>query len=426
MFSVNRKIRLVVIFLIVAVGVAPISVYWLIIGRAASASPDEAKLALSAPNANALLVDVRSESEFTQNHIDAAVNWPLDKIQSVKNDSDVPAEFQNKRLFLICQSGIRSAIASQIIHDKTKFDSLNVEGGMQAWIATAEKPCTLALCRMKSESGAVVGIPFKESSFLEQQAAVISGFFIKPLYTVLSLGIAIALSRRREADLIALRWAMIFFFVGENFCAINYLFFSDQSHLFEYLHSYGMILCFALTLFAFFEGFDRRILKLSDPESRCAAFSLCLECVKYSPVPCRLRRFFTIVIPAAAVLCFLPLTAQLVDASYNTKIWGTFYNYSHPSVAQLYEIRFLPAVALVAFLAAWSALFFLRKDAVLWAKIFFSAGAAALGFSFFRLILLDVYRDNLVWFGFWEEITELIFIVCAMTVLYLFRKELFR
>jgi hypothetical protein len=211
--------------------------------------------------------------------------------------------------------------------------------------------------------------------------------------------------RQRSPDLAALRWAMISFFVGENFCAANYLISGDQSILFEYLHSYGMVLCFGLTIYALLEGIDRRLIRLSEPNAHCAALGLCRRCIKHAEVPCGLRRVFLWLIPAAMIVALAPLCAELLTVSYNTRIYGTFYNYAHPVIHQIFEIRYLPAAALVLLTASWVVLKWAPRNPVLWSKLFFAAGTGALGFSFFRLVLLQVYRDNLVWFGAWEELT---------------------
>lgn len=67
-----------------------------------------------------------------------------------------------------------------------------------------------------------------------------------------------------------------------------------------------------------------------------------------------------------------------------------------------------------------------RENAVGISKIFFAAGLGPLGFGFLRLILLHAYRENLVWFNFWEELTELIFVVGIGLTLWLFRSNLLR
>ena len=149
------------------------------------------------------------------------------------------------------------------------------------------------------------------------------------------------------ADLVALRWALIFFFIGENFCAANYIFYTDRSYLFEYLHSLGMVLCSAFATYAIIEGMDLRFMKFSDPQARCAALGLCHRCIKHADAPCGLQRTFMLIILALMAVSFMPFCAPLAAVSYNTKIFGTFYNYSDPIIYQMYQTRFCPGVASV-------------------------------------------------------------------------------
>lgn len=66
-----------------------------------------------------------------------------------------------------------------------------------------------------------------------------------------------------------------------------------------------------------------------------------------------------------------------------------------------------------------------RDDPLPWAKLAFAAATGPLGFGFFRLMLGSCYSGNLVWFAFWEETTELLFIVAVAFVLWTFRHGLF-
>lgn len=289
---------------------------------------------------------------------------------------------------------------------------------------SGEKPCTLGLCQLRARSGEVHGLPVRDSPLLEQWAAVATGFVVKPLYTAVSLLLVVLLWRQTSADLTALRWALICFFVGENFCTANYIVYADRSVAFEYLHSYGMVLCFGLVTYALLEGTDRRLLQLSDPESRCAALGLCRRCSKHSDVPCGLQRVFAVLIPAVMIVALAPLCAELVPVSYNTTILGSFYNYSHPVVHQVFEVRYLPAVAVVLLLVSLALLQLKKHENVLWSKVFFAAGVGAMGFSFLRLVLFHAFRDNLAWFGVWEEVTELLFVLGVGAVLCVFRESL--
>jgi hypothetical protein len=48
-----------------------------------------------------------------------------------------------------------------------------------------------------------------------------------------------------------------------------------------------------------------------------------------------------------------------------------------------------------------------------------------MGFSLLRLIFFSLHSDNQVWFDFWEEVTELMFVAAIAFILWAFRKSLF-
>lgn len=426
MNAARHPVGAVAVLLAILGAIPPVLFYWLAVGRVPSVTPEDAKTILAEPETDSVMIDVRTPEEFATDHLDAARNWPHARIMAVSSVDDVPADLKGRRLFLICQSGILSSLATQHLRSLGVSDATNVQGGMQAWVASAEKPCTLGLCRLRAADGEMRDLPMRESPLLEQWAAVLTGFVVKPIYTLAALVLAVVLWRQRAPDLVALRWAMLCFFVGENFCAANFLVYGDQSVLFEYLHCYGMVLCFGLTVFALLEGFDRRLLKLSDPDARCTALGLCHRCIKHADVPCGLQRVFQFLIPAAVIVSLAPLCAEVVPVSYNTTICGDFYNYSHAAVHQIFEIRYLPVAAAVLLAVSLALLRPKRHGQLLWSKIFFAAGMGAAGFSFLRMILFHAYRENLVWFAAWEEITELLFIAGVGAVLWVFREALVR
>ena len=425
MAASRNRIRITVILLILVGGWLPASIYWQFIGRVPNITPETAREMLADRSAAATLVDVRTSAEFEANHLAAAENWPYAQIAALRSRDAMPKQFEGKGLLLVCESGVLSAVAACRLQELGVANVYSVQGGIQDWVASGQQSCAGGVCRLKLANGETSGLPFRPSSLLEQWAAVVSGFLVKPFYTLLSLILVVWLWRQKAAELVALRWAMLFFFVGENFCAVNYTFYGDRSHLFEYLHSFGMVVCFGLTLYALLEGMDRWLIRFSDTEEKCAALGLCRRCIKYVDAPCGFQKVFLMLIPAVMVMCFMPLSAEILPLSYNTDILGTSYNYSHAVVHQMYEIRFLPVAALVLLAGSWGILRFGKTDPVEWSKVFFAAGAGALGFSFFRLVLLQVYRDHLAWFGFWEEITELLFIVGAGLVLWIFQGGLF-
>ncbi len=257
---------------------------------------------------------------------------------------------------------------------------------------------------------------------LEQSAQALAGLGIKPLYSLLSLALIVFLVGQSARDIASLRWGLIAFLTGETFCAINFWIFQHESLLSEYLHSYGMALAFGLTAFAAFEGLDARLLKLNSPGSRCAVSGVCGLCKRTSPLECAARRAAWVVIVMTGILAFIPLMAPLTPQAYATSIYGLPYSYTRFALYEWYEIRALPLLALACF--ALACLPLLRKDGLpipTWTKAFFSAGLGALGFSFFRLALGAIFRENLVWFEFWEETTELMYVIGVGLLLWQFK-----
>ncbi len=259
----------------------------------------------------------------------------------------------------------------------------------------------------------------------EQTLAVLAGFAIKPLYMVLSALLALLLWRQKAPDLRALRRAMLAFFVGEGFCAINYLFFAERSTLAEFLHSFGMVVAFGFAAYALMEAVDRRVLRFSQAEARCALAGLCRACIKGGAARCQGVSLLLWLLPAGALLVCLPLLAPVRPAIFRTTIFGTAYAYVRPAVQQLFEIRFCPLAALGLFAWAYGLTWRRRRQPLSpTVVVLLAAGLGALGFSFFRLLLGAVYLDRLLWNTFWEETTELLFVLGVSAGLWVFRAGL--
>jgi len=427
----NRQIkksrtRLLVFVIILVGGLMPPILYWSIYGQTEMVTPTEAKDLLLREDSNAVLIDIRSKEKYDSAHIDGSYYWPTEEIFSLESKEKVPEQFHDMILLLICDSGILSNFATKHLAGIGIQKAMSVRGGIQEWIGSVQVPEGGDFERYKSASGHISELPIRISPYHEKLAAVISGYVIKPTYTVLSLLLAILLWRKKAFDLSALRWSMIFFFIGENFCAINYLLFEDKSYLAEYLHSLGMLLSFGFATYAVFEGMDSRILMLSDPNKKCAALNLCRKCIKYENVPCGLKRTFFMIIPASILLALMPLFADWHNNSYNTMIFGTFYHYTHRLIYQQFELLYCPIASIALLTISLLILTLKREDSLLLAKILFAAGIGPLGFGMLRSILAGLYSQNMVWFNFWEEGTELLFIVGVCFVLWVFRQSLFK
>jgi rhodanese-related sulfurtransferase len=433
--------------IILAGGAIPLAFYALFFGSVATLTPQEAKELLRQGPADAVLIDVRRADEFAAGHIDGALNWPLDSVLNTDALDNIPPAYRGSKILFICNVGVHSCLAARHVAALGKQGVFNVRGGIQEWIRSlaveqsASVPANQATLqdlianvtapqgglfdRWRMAPDKVVDLPFRQSPPAEQAAAVLSFFMVKPIYEILSLALIIVLWKSRSPDLVALRWAMIFFFLGENACALNYFLFKETSYMSEYLHSYGMLVCFSFAAYALLEGVDRRILRLSDPDQRCAAIGLCGSCVKYAEVPCGLKLVFYLLIPALIALAFMLPAADWQDNAYNTAIFGRYYNYAHLRIYQFYENWFCAAAAILMLGIALLILCVKRENPIGWAKIAFAAGIGPLGFGMLRMILGAAYDQNRVWYLFWEESTELLFIASICFILWFFRKGLF-
>jgi rhodanese-related sulfurtransferase len=75
----------------------------------------------------ALLIDVRSASEFATGHIPGAIHMPLEQVESRAGDVDAKLP-----LILICKSGQRARMAATLL-EPCRPDAKVLEGGTDAW-----------------------------------------------------------------------------------------------------------------------------------------------------------------------------------------------------------------------------------------------------------------------------------------------------
>jgi glyoxylase-like metal-dependent hydrolase (beta-lactamase superfamily II)/rhodanese-related sulfurtransferase len=89
---------------------------------------------------NAIVVDARKPSEFKAEHVESAVNIPLDYVN--EQLAEVPKE---EKFFIHCAGGYRSVIMSSILKARGYHNMINVEKGM-AGIRTTDVPLTAYVC----------------------------------------------------------------------------------------------------------------------------------------------------------------------------------------------------------------------------------------------------------------------------------------
>ena len=241
----------------------------------------------------------------------------------------------------------------------------------------------------------------------------LTSFVLKPAYEIIALLIFLLIRNRKDPPVRALAWGMLAFFLGESACAINFLFYRLDNFAWEFWHCYGMMIAFGFMVYAVMDFTDRHVLHFTDRGTGCVFLRFCHACSKSSPSSCTIRRLVLFLIPAAGILCLLPISAPIKDLLC---IGTVFYNdvlFAHPVLQQWFEIRIYPGVALLFYLVAWLTL--LRGKEEWWdgCKLLLAAATGILGFSLMRLTLFWVFSDNILWANTWEEITEFLFVLGA-------------
>lgn len=89
-------------------------------------SPQEAREKLR--DKNVQFIDVRTPGEYRQNHVPGFQNIPLFDLPNKINKLD-----KNKEVVVICQSGMRSKRACNLLRKHGFAKIYNVRGGMNAW-----------------------------------------------------------------------------------------------------------------------------------------------------------------------------------------------------------------------------------------------------------------------------------------------------
>lgn len=81
-------------------------------------------------NDDALMLDVREDSEFADGHIPKAKHIPLGKLGNRMSELD---KYKGKAIVAVCRSGNRSGHACGVLR-KAGFENVsNLAGGMTAW-----------------------------------------------------------------------------------------------------------------------------------------------------------------------------------------------------------------------------------------------------------------------------------------------------
>lgn len=258
---------------------------------------------------------------------------------------------------------------------------------------------------------------------LTQWLVVITGFFIKPAYMILAFVLILLLWKHKTRCMAKIRWAMITFFLGEAFCAANYLLTGGESELLDILHGMGMVGLGVFLPWGLFNLVDEWGLHFSENTATCSLLRLCGRCWKQHDVPCGLKRLFLFTAPTLAVIALMPLAAPLKSSHYILSVFNVETHFISSTSVLQWELRLYPILAAVLLL---SSLVFLTggRAAVKRAQVPFFIGLGFLLYSLFRFFLVSGYDGLPHWVNFWEELTELMTIIGVYVLLIVFRGRL--
>ena len=89
---------------------------------------EEAK-ALIDNNPDLIILDVRTEAEFNDGHIEGAINIPVDNLRSRLSELG-----KDDELLVYCRTGNRSRTAVSIFSENDYSKIYHMNGGITAWI----------------------------------------------------------------------------------------------------------------------------------------------------------------------------------------------------------------------------------------------------------------------------------------------------
>lgn len=236
----------------------------------------------------------------------------------------------------------------------------------------------------------------------ELLALTTSLFTIKPIYLFLCVAILIVTWDRASSSAHSLFWGFSALLTGELICGATFFAFRRELIVSEHIHSFGMMLEFSAIAFTLIHFLDARI-----PQTQT-----------------RISSLFAFLAAMGILASFLPLAVSPTSSGYHADIYGFPYVYARFEFNQWVESRALPVASILFFsLALLSTLRATQQKLTNAAQAFLSTGIGLLAFSILRLSLGAMFAERLVWFEFWEEMTQLIIISTIAFLLWQFKRE---
>lgn len=86
---------------------------------------------LNTPNNNIVLLDVRSEEEYNDGHVEGAINISHD---TIKENIEFLEQYKSKAIVVYCRSGRRAALAIDILTQNGFSNIQHLTGDMNGWL----------------------------------------------------------------------------------------------------------------------------------------------------------------------------------------------------------------------------------------------------------------------------------------------------
>ena len=86
----------------------------------------DSNVAMTLIEQDAIVIDVRTADEYNTEHIEGAINIPVDNISNLNYDKDT-------LIIVYCASGMRSATAAEKLVDLGYTKVHNLDGGLINW-----------------------------------------------------------------------------------------------------------------------------------------------------------------------------------------------------------------------------------------------------------------------------------------------------
>jgi len=77
-----------------------------------------------------VILDVRTEGEYVEGHIEGAINIPLEELEQRLDELD-----KERGILVYCRSGVRSERACEMLIEGGFRKVYNMEGGISAWMS---------------------------------------------------------------------------------------------------------------------------------------------------------------------------------------------------------------------------------------------------------------------------------------------------